>query len=143
MKVMSKLAWAAAFLVLTAGIALPQGLGHGRRAGREVRKEVKDLNLTPEQKQQWKSIRQKHKGSTEGLRHDLAEIDKKIDAARKNNDNAAVESLTRDRANMTARLADEARGLRNELRSVLNPDQQAKFDQMIDKRKANRKRATA
>ena len=102
-----------------------RGPGGGGREGRGF---GRDLNLTDAQKTQIKAIRQKYQPQTQTL-HDRAKpFMEAARAARQKGDSAAFRSnMEKARAVMQSGQSVHAQEMA-EIRAILTPDQQAKFD---------------
>ena len=94
---------------------------------------AKALNLTDAQKEQAKAIREKYRASSEDLRTQMRTFHEQLKAAKEANNTAEVERLTQQREALFARVKETFTAQRNEFRSILTADQQAKFDQMREK----------
>ena len=135
------LALGALMIVGVAGVSAAQSTtaparpdsGHfrrGPRAGGEMRArgEFRDLNLTDAQKAQIKAIRQKYQPQNQALRAQAKPFMDAARAARQKGDTAAVRSnLAKVREVMQG--GQSIRTQENaEIRAILTPAQQAKFD---------------
>ena len=91
------------------------------------------LNLTDYQKEQAKAIREKYRASSEEVRTQMRTLHEQLKAAKEANNTAEVERLTQQRETVSAKAKETFTAQRNELRSILTADQQAKFDQMRER----------
>jgi protein CpxP len=96
--------------------------GHGGREGFG-----RDLNLTDAQKAQIKTIRQKYQPQNEALRAQAKPYVEAARAARQKGDTAAFRS-NREKAHQLRQGASFRAQEQAEIRAVLTPEQQAKFD---------------
>jgi Spy/CpxP family protein refolding chaperone len=130
----------AASLVLSAGAAFPQAQAadsqpaEHKRHGRGGERMAAALNLTDAQKEQAKAIREKYRASSEDLRTQMRTFHEQLKAAKDANNNSEVERLTQERGALFAKVKESFTAQRNEFRSILTADQQAKFDQMRKER---------
>lgn len=129
----------AASLILSAGAAFPQApaadsqpAGHERHA-RGGQRIAEALNLTDSQKEQAKTIREKYRASSEDLRTQMRTLHEQLKTAKDANNTAEVERLTQQRQALSAKAKETFGAQRNEFRSILTADQQAKFDQMRER----------
>ena len=98
-----------------------KGPGGGREFGR-------DLNLTDAQKAQVKVIRQKYQPQNEALRNQAKPFMEAAKAARQKGDTVAFRS-NMEKAHQVMQGGQSLRTQQNaEIRAILTPDQQAKFD---------------
>ena len=98
-----------------------RGAGRGGEFGR-------DLNLTEAQKEQIKTIRAKYKPQTEALRTQAKPFMDAARAARQKGDTAAARS-NMEKARQVMQGGQTFRNQENaEIRAILTPDQQAKWD---------------
>jgi len=133
------LALGAMMLVGVAGISAAQSTtvpkakadsGHYRRGGRgEMRGEFgRDLNLTEAQKTQIKAIRAKYQPQNEALRNQAKPYMEAARAARQKGDTVAFRT-NMEKARQIMQGGQSFRTQETaEIRAVLNPEQQAKFD---------------
>jgi len=116
----------------TAAPARPDS-GHfrrGARAGGEMRArgEFRDLNLTEAQKTQIKAIRQKYQPQNQALRAQAKPFTDAARAARQKGDTVAFRS-NMEKARQVMQGGQSIRTQENaEIRAILTPAQQAKFD---------------
>src|ERR1700736_2446506 len=87
----------------------------------------RDLNLTDAQKAQIKAIRQKYQPQNDALRAQAKPFMDAARAARQKGDSAAVRS-NMEKAHQVMQAASFKTQERAEIRAILTPDQQAKFD---------------
>lgn len=96
--------------------------GSGRREGFG-----RDLNLTDAQKAQIKAIHQKYQAQHEALRAQVKPFMEAARAARQKGDTAAVRA-NMEKAHQAMQAASFKTQERAEIRAILTPEQQAKFD---------------
>jgi periplasmic protein CpxP/Spy len=140
----------AASLILSAGAAFPQqaapaespkenkqdGRNHdGARGGQRM---AEALNLTDAQKEQAKAIREKYRASSQDVRTQMRTLHDQLKAAREANNTAEVDRLNQQRETLMANAKETWTAQRNEFRSILTPEQQAKFDQFQENHKGRR-----
>ena len=130
----------AASLILSAGAAFPQAPSDSRPADQERQTRggqrlAETLNLTDAQKEQAKTIREKYRASSEDLRTQMRNLHEQVKAAKDANNTAEIERLTQQRDALSAKAKETFTAQRNEFRSILTAEQQAKFDQMKDRRR--------
>ena len=100
--------------------------GHG--GGREGRGFGRDLNLTDAQKTQIKAIRQKYQPQNQALRDRAKPFMEAARAARQKGDSAGFRS-NMDKARQVIQSGESFRTQEQaEIRAILTPEQQAKFD---------------
>ena len=87
----------------------------------------RDLNLTDAQKTQIKAIRQKYQSQNEALRAQVKPFMEAARAARQKGDSAAFRANV-EKAHQVTQAASFKTQERAEIRAILTPDQQAKFD---------------
>jgi Spy/CpxP family protein refolding chaperone len=131
------LALGALMIVGVAGVSAAQSTTTppSPRAGTEMRGRRgpgggefgRDLNLTDAQKAQIKAIRQKYQPQNEALRAQAKPFMEAARAARQKGDSAAFRS-NMEKARQLTQGASFRTQERAEIRAVLTPDQQAKFD---------------
>ena len=132
------LALGAMMLVGVAGISAAQSTtvpkaksdsGHYHRGARgEMREFGRDLNLTDAQKTQIKAIRAKYQPQNEALRNQAKPYMEAARAARQKGDTVAFRT-NMEKARQVMQGGQSFRTQETaEIRSVLNPEQQAKFD---------------
>lgn len=109
----------------------PRPDGHFRRGpggGREGRGFGRDLNLTEAQKAQIKTIRQKYQPQKQALRERAKPFKEAARAARQKGDSVAFRTnMEKARQVMQSGQSIHTQELA-EIRAILTPDQQAKFD---------------
>ena len=89
-----------------------------------------DLNLTDEQRQQQRAIIQRHLESTSAQREELARLrQKRMAGTFTAEDEARAKALHRE-------LQGSRKGVRDELSSILTPEQRSKLEQIQTQRKA-------
>jgi periplasmic protein CpxP/Spy len=99
-----------------------------RQGGREGRGFGRDLNLTDAQKAQIKVIHQKYQPQNQALRDRAKPFTEAARAARQKGDTAAARS-NMEKARQVMQGGASFRTQQNaEIRAILTPDQQAKFD---------------
>lgn len=136
MSTVRTLALGALMLVGVAGVSAAQSTATPRRpeagtyrrgapGGREGF--GRDLNLTDAQKAQIKAIRQKYQPQNEALRAQVKPYMDAAHAARQKGDSAAFRS-NMEKAHQVMQAASFKTQERAEIRAILTPDQQAKFD---------------
>ena len=136
MSTVRTLALGALMLVGVAGVSAAQSTATPRRpeagtyrrgapGGREGF--GRDLNLTDAQKAQIKAIRQKYQPQNEALRAQTKPYMDAAKAARQKGDSAAFRS-NMEKAHQVMQAASFKTQERAEIRAILTPDQQAKFD---------------
>jgi Spy/CpxP family protein refolding chaperone len=145
MSTVRTLALGALMLVGVAGVSAAQSTatprtrpdaGSYRRGGASGREGFgRDLNLTDAQKAQIKAIRQKYQPQNEALRAQSKPYMDAARAARQKGDTAAfrtnMEKARQVMQNASYRTQEQA-----EIRAILTPEQQAKFDANAKKRAA-------
>jgi Spy/CpxP family protein refolding chaperone len=100
----------------------------GPGSGREGRGFGRDLNLTDVQKAQIKAIHQKYQPQNQALRDRAKPFMEAARAARQKGDTAAVRS-NMEKARQVMQSGESVRTQQNaEIRAILTPEQQAKFD---------------
>ena len=110
-----------------------QGMHDGkhRRGGRGARALFRGVQLTNAQKQQVKAIHARYKPQLEALRESMKPALQDARAARQKGDTAAAKAAfartAGDRAKARAILEQEAK----DVRAILTPEQQGKFDQNV------------
>ncbi len=136
MSTVRTLALGALMLVGVAGVSAAQSTATPRRpeagsyrrgapGGREGF--GRDLNLTDAQKAQIKAIRQKYQPQNEALRAQAKPYMDAAHAARQKGDSAAFRT-NMEKAHQVMQAASFKTQERAEIRAILTPDQQAKFD---------------
>jgi Spy/CpxP family protein refolding chaperone len=105
----------------------------GKRAG-GAKHFAAALNLTDAQKEQAKAIRERHRASTKTLRTEMRNLHQQYRAAKEANNTAELERLSQQRQSLGAQVKEAMTAQQNEFRSILNPEQQAKFDELVAKR---------
>jgi Spy/CpxP family protein refolding chaperone len=133
------LALGALMIVGVAGISAAQSTAtppqRGTRAGSQMQARKghgggefgRDLNLTDAQKAQIKAIRAKYQPQNEALRAQTRPLIEAARAARQKGDTAAFRS-NMEKAHQLQQGASFRAQEKAEIRAVLTPDQQAKFD---------------
>jgi len=109
--------------------ARPDGqLRRGPAGGREGRGFGRDLNLTDAQKTQMKAIRQKYQPQNQALRDRAKPFMEAARTARQKGDSVAFRS-NMEKARQVMQSGQSVHTQENaEIRAILTPDQQAKFD---------------
>ncbi len=134
----------AASLVLASGAAFSQTPSaeapaeqqrHGKRhhkggAGRMAAA----LNLTDAQKEQAKTIREKYKASHTEVRTQMRDLRTRAEAAKQANNTAELDKIKQEREAVFAKAKVSWDAERAEIRSILTPEQQVKFDEMAQRR---------
>jgi len=104
---------------------------HGRRGPRFGRM-MRDLNLTEQQKQQLQAIVQGRVEATKAQREELTALrEKKRSGTLSEQDEARVQSLRQE-------IHDSMQGIRDEIRSILTPEQLQGVEKREQERKARR-----
>jgi Spy/CpxP family protein refolding chaperone len=102
------------------------GPGHGRHRARAI---VDYLDLTPEQQEQWKALREQHREEMKGLREDGRDVRQRLRESLEADAPDAVVGEAAKAAHAHRQRMDQARkAFGGELRSVLTPEQREKFD---------------
>jgi Spy/CpxP family protein refolding chaperone len=136
MSTVRTLALGALMLVGVAGVSAAQSTatprrpdaGSFRRGGPGGREGFgRDLNLTDAQKAQIKAIRQKYQPQSEALRAQAKPYMEAAKAARQNGDTVALRS-NMEKAHQLMQNASFRAQEQAEIRAILTPEQQAKFD---------------
>jgi Spy/CpxP family protein refolding chaperone len=138
----------AASLILSAGAAFPQNAPadttqepkqHTRAhdGARGTERVAKALNLTDAQKEQAKAIHEKYRASSEDFRSQMGALREQFKAAKEANNTAELDKLKQQREALFAKNKETWTAERNEFRSILTADQQAKLDQMRKSRRGN------
>ncbi len=136
MSTVRTLALGALMLVGVAGVSAAQSTptprrpdaGSYRRGGHGGREGFgRDLNLTDAQKGQIKAIRQKYQPQNDALRAQSKPYMEAARAARQKNDTAAFRS-NMEKAHQVMQNASYRTQEQAEIRAILTPEQQAKFD---------------
>ena len=99
---------------------------------------AKALNLTDAQKQQAKTIREKHRASSEGLRAEMRQINEQIRTARQAKNTAEAQRLAALREPLLARAQEAWQAQSAELKSVLTAEQQTKLEELQKSRQGKR-----
>ncbi len=139
----------AASLILSAGAAFPQAapadapkenkqVGRNHDGARDGQRMAEALNLTDAQKEQAKAIREKYRASSQDVRTQMRTLHDQLKAAREANNTAEVERLNQQREALMANAKQTWTAQRDEFRSILTPEQQAKFDQFQENHKGRR-----
>ena len=128
----------AASLALSAGAAFPQAPAAESQAPAHERhargaKRFAELNLTDAQKEQAKTIREKYRASSEDLRTQMRTLREQLKAAKDANNTAEIERLTQQHDTLAAKAKETFTAQRDEFRSILTAEQQAKFDKVRDR----------
>ena len=108
---------------------------HGRRGGM-----FRDINLTEDQKTRMKQIHESFRARTEGLRQELRAKRQELRQASEGstfNEALATQKL-QEAAGLEAKLMGERFKLRQEMQSVLTPEQKAQIEQKRAEFKARR-----
>jgi Spy/CpxP family protein refolding chaperone len=100
----------------------------GPRAAREGRGFGRDLNLTDAQKTQIQAIHQKYQPQYQALRDRAKPFKEGARAARQKGDTAAFRTNMQQAAQVMQSGQSIRTQERSEIRAILTPDQQAKFD---------------
>lgn len=115
---------------ILSGVALAQADGqHGRR-GSGPSGMVEFLGLTPEQREQWKTMREEHRKETEPLRAEGREVRDRLRATLDADkaDAAAVGQAALAVKEHRDRMKASSEAFRARLRAQLTPEQAQKFD---------------
>jgi periplasmic protein CpxP/Spy len=135
----------AASLVLASGAAFSQAPSteapaeqqqhHGKRGhkGGEGRIAAA-LNLTDAQKEQAKAIREKYKASHTDVRTQMRDLHARAEAAKQANNTAELDRIKQEREAVFTKAKQSWDAERAEIRAILTPEQQAKFDEMAQRR---------
>ena len=102
------------------------GVGQGRMAAA--------LNLTDAQKEQAKSIHEKYKASNTEVRTQMRDLHTRAEAAKQANNTAELDRIKQEREAVFAKAKESWSAERAEIRSILTPEQQTKFDEMGQRR---------
>jgi Spy/CpxP family protein refolding chaperone len=135
----------AASLVLASGAAFSQAPAtdapaeqherHGKRAHKGgAGRLAAALNLTDAQKEQAKAIREKHRAGQSDVRTQMRDLHTRAQAAKQANNTAELERIKQERQTLFAKAKESWDAERAELRTILTPEQQAKFDEMAQRR---------
>lgn len=127
----------AATLILSAGAAFSQADSHGRGRKGGFGRIAAELNLTEDQKQQAKAIQQKYQLS-DAEKTQARELHMKLREARQANNTAEVERLKGESAAFMKKSRESRVAQREEMRSILTPEQQAKFSELQKSRNRGR-----
>ena len=114
------------------------GRGEARMMHRHGGQLAKALNLTDAQKQQAKTIREKHRASSEGLRAEMRQINEQIRTARQAKNTAEAQRLAALREPLLARAQEAWQAQSAELKSVLTAEQQTKLEELQKSRQGKR-----
>ncbi len=109
--------------------------GFGHRGGFE--RLAKKLNLTDTQKEQAKQIMEASKSKVQPLKESMKSIHQQLDAATADGqfDEAQVQALASQQANITAQLIVEKERTQSQLFAILTPEQQAQAKQLKEQMK--------
>ena len=108
------------------------GRRHGRMRRHRGLAEIRELNLTEEQRQQQRAIVQRQLGNTKAQREELFKLrEKRFAGTLTPEHEARVQSLRRE-------IRDSMQGIRVEMEAVLTPEQRARLEQLKSERKARR-----
>lgn len=88
------------------------------------------LNLTDTQKEQAKTIREKYRTANTDLRTKMRDLRTRATAAKEANNTAELDSIKQERETLFANAKTSWDSQRAELRAILTPEQQAKFDEI-------------
>jgi Spy/CpxP family protein refolding chaperone len=118
------------------GVQQPRRPGMARRAMRRrarlgAFRVLRQLNLTDEQKQQARSIRQKNRQSTEAQRKELRQLTQQWRQG-----TLTPEGLGRAKE-LRSQLAETRKVMRTQLDGILTAEQKAKLEEMLKARRAN------
>jgi Spy/CpxP family protein refolding chaperone len=93
---------------------------------------MRELNLTEEQRQQQRTILQKHLGATKAQREELFKLrEKRIDGTFTADDESRAQALRQE-------IRSSREGIRTEMAKLLTDEQRAKLEQLKSERKACR-----
>ncbi|MEP7039025.1 MAG: Spy/CpxP family protein refolding chaperone [Acidobacteriota bacterium] len=114
------------------------GFGHHRGSFGRL---AKQLNLTDAQKAQMKQIREDGKAKTQPLRESMKSIHQQLSAATAdgNFNEAQVQSLAAQQANIMAQLIVEKERTKSQIFAILTPEQQTQAKALKDQMKERRK----
>jgi Spy/CpxP family protein refolding chaperone len=136
----------AASLVLASGAAFAQAPAteapahhKSRDHGRSGRMAAA-LNLTDAQKEQAKTIREKYRAEHTDVRTQMRDLHTRAEAAKQANNTAELERIKQDRQSVFAKTKESWDAERAELRTILTAEQQAKFDEMPQRKRQHRDR---
>jgi Spy/CpxP family protein refolding chaperone len=136
----------AASLVLASGAAFSQAPApetpaaerherHGKRGGKGgPDRMAAALNLTDTQKEQAKTIREKYRTGNTDFRTQMRDLHTRAETAKQANNTAELDRIKQERQALFAKAKESWDAERAELRSILNAEQQAKFDEMAQRR---------
>lgn len=144
MKNMNKVMTMAAVLALSTSLAIaaPHG-GRGGRAGKHGRGEfgarfAEKVGLTDAQKEQIKNIRQNNREANKAFFEQSRETFKQFREAKKANDTAKLEQLKPLLEEQRAKMKQFRQTERDQILSLLTPEQRTKFDALKAEREARR-----
>ncbi|HYI94292.1 MAG TPA: Spy/CpxP family protein refolding chaperone [Bryobacteraceae bacterium] len=92
------------------------------------------LNLTDTQKEQAKAIHEKYKASNTEVRTQMRDLRSRAEAAKQANNTAELDRIKQEREAVFAKAKESWNAERTEIRSILTPEQQTKFDEMAERR---------
>lgn len=109
--------------------------GFGHRGGFE--RLAKKLNLTDEQKEQVKQIRETSKAKIQPLKENMKSIHQQMNAATADGqfDEAQVQALATQQANIMAQMIVEKERTKSQFFAILTPEQQAQAKQLKEQMK--------
>lgn len=114
----------------------------GRRAGDRLKESIyKELNLTPEQQKKLEENRKAQREKTMQLHAEMKEKQAKLQQVLKEPavTRAAVEPLVNEIKSLQVQLIDQRVSGIFVVKEILTPEQIAKFNQLMEKRKEDRK----
>lgn len=133
-----------AFAVLAVGVmfAVAQRSDDGRKGGKRGGHHrggmmLRGLDLTVEQKAQFKQIREANKTKTQSLRESLKANRQKMNEATANGafDEAQISAIANERAGLSAKMIVERARVKSQMFAVLTAEQKAKAAEMKSKMK--------
>ncbi len=92
------------------------------------------LNLTDAQKEQAKAIHEKYKASNTDVRTQMHDLRTRAEAAKQANNTAELDRIKQEREAVFAKAKESWNAEKAEIRSILTPEQQTKFDEMGQRR---------
>lgn len=120
--------------------ATAQPEGEGRRDGRHgARAIVEYLDLTQEQQDSWKALREQHRDEMKAVREEGRELRQRLREALEADEPDAVVGEAAKAAHAHRQMMKQAREtFEGQLKSVLSPEQQEKYEAFKAARKAGR-----
>lgn len=110
--------------------APPSGVQHSAKARNEsfVQRMTERLNLTPDQQNRVKTIFKESREQSKDLRMKMREEHQELSKAVRNDSEAQIDRITRQNADVIARLQAIHEKAMAKVYSILTPEQKAKFD---------------